>query len=1604
MFTVEEITRAREVMDLFRERLLLGDRNRIFEVLNEPCLKVLRDKYFAGRNPKEISKELLNYNDNRLAPDEKILVCLILLSQNRNNIVLWRKLYELFKISSYTEGKKYAYVCFLIKCEISNNKNDYFSLQLYCVEQGFWVEAHHAAYMGITLGNSTQKQIRGYAAFFCNNANKLVDSPVTNCFDKEKLKHDIQAFLKANMYHLTIKDKYFVKGIFKEMEGDMHGAFEIFKEGYKVHQDPKVLLKWAYNHDYMEEWERFWEQENLNGIRESENYISIIYELLIFAKDLENKELSRQISSFATSYPKSPSGEKLNTFFSDILENNLLGDMIRAFELLYKLYSNDIKVCEIYAKALFNLGRPEEAIGVQDHILYYCSCKDEDYLKSCFKIILSCLIYNKTGKVDQYVKKIDNEGRKLQEKIEIKNGSGGGMPGDNGETERQLKDLLRKWNIYRNRIRLILDLNEKINKAEEGDAIKKAFVNFCTSMSREGLYGMLVFLCKAENTVLSEYDETIEVIRSSGDFEVNKCLLKLFLEKVHKKEPAGGIIKLTGKLNPVFYRFFTDDSSVGLLRMIESIIMKDSVSETRERCISLLESTDGKKELLELMLAVYGHSSLDTGVKLSGLSSERKKELRLEIYSLCMDYFKDNPAYYFLYAQALMDSKRYSEAKEYYRYVAEYKGEIKGKDTSRIMMYACDIIIKAHNNEPVDLSDGIDSGYKVSAFRKIITSEELSDIAEKISSLYQQMNHPAVHIINAFKEKIKGNEIEALRHLENIKDNISLYNDSMINLQHLDKINGDGKMQIDDNEVYTGGFDDDTSIKEGPQPCKAEGNDSLVPVSILLSESEKWHRIDDFLQLVPNICRELTEFPDRCRQNRENYFETLINSAKNRIRNDDSADKAMFYLELAKQAYLLNRRKYFFKFLNQYVCAAISDFDEKKDYERMLVFSYEFLVLIHGEIKADFVVPPSDTEFAFKSLFEAYIRIDRPEDLFNRLKYLDKAIELFRLFNYKHLPNKIGQGPLYIQVYDEIFNFIQDFIIKAERYCVTAEIAEKKKMLSQLSLNTLDLNETISRKVNNPYKGLLHQFISSVDEIFLKEKKQLDKMLDFKAVLLNVDRKLRKNDALQFQVENLAGTKAFNVNVGFIIQKNEKIVFSKELFFDVVYENEKVPVRIDAGLTEEGAYSVIINIRAGDEDKKTVSFTEIFEVVTPSDKAFNFIHDKYPLAVISNKNAFFGRKDILRTIESGLSEGAGNTTFIVYGLRRIGKSSLLYYISNTLNDRFLPVYCDCQNSGNNTTELVYSKFVEPVIYELFDRGIDIELPSIEEFDRNPLLRLASFFREVERKLQDKKLLLLIDEFESIINGVKEGKYSPDVFKTIRSLMQHSKKIRMIIAGGGYLINLLIDEALSISDTSQLVEVSFHEKDEIYEMVQKPYEGIINYLPGSLERIFNLTNGHAYYASLLGKGVINILNREKRYDVYPSDIELSAKSALGANNYSYFGHMWESVPDVTEKIILAAIAEETGYCNDCISFKKLCEITEEIETRYGLSGLLYKTRVSGGVNHLLSMHILTENSPNEYRVSVELWRRWIKKEWPVQYVIENYGNDIEAEINKGGKHA
>ena len=55
------------------------------------------------------------------------------------------------------------------------------------------------------------------------------------------------------------------------------------------------------------------------------------------------------------------------------------------------------------------------------------------------------------------------------------------------------------------------------------------------------------------------------------------------------------------------------------------------------------------------------------------ISSYRKAELRFEVYSLCLNAYNDNIIFYYLCAESLMDIGDYEKAREYLRYVAEYR-------------------------------------------------------------------------------------------------------------------------------------------------------------------------------------------------------------------------------------------------------------------------------------------------------------------------------------------------------------------------------------------------------------------------------------------------------------------------------------------------------------------------------------------------------------------------------------------------------------------------------------------------------------------------------------------------------------------------------------------------------------------------------------------------------------------------------------------------------------------------------------------------------------------------------------------------------------------
>jgi AAA+ ATPase superfamily predicted ATPase len=142
--------------------------------------------------------------------------------------------------------------------------------------------------------------------------------------------------------------------------------------------------------------------------------------------------------------------------------------------------------------------------------------------------------------------------------------------------------------------------------------------------------------------------------------------------------------------------------------------------------------------------------------------------------------------------------------------------------------------------------------------------------------------------------------------------------------------------------------------------------------------------------------------------------------------------------------------------------------------------------------------------------------------------------------------------------------------------------------------------------------------------------------------------------------------------------------------------------------------------------------------------------------MIKNPDEFFGRKDELRTIFSRLSN---LQSCDVSGERKIGKSSLLYYIFMKLRDgdEYMIAYIDLQDAKYHTIE----GFLKYSLHELGDDPKNIL--SSNSLNEN----LIAFSDSIADLSNEIKPVLLIDEFEKLTER-QEG-FNNDFFDAMRSL-------------------------------------------------------------------------------------------------------------------------------------------------------------------------------------------------------------------------------------------
>ena len=355
-------------------------------------------------------------------------------------------------------------------------------------------------------------------------------------------------------------------------------------------------------------------------------------------------------------------------------------------------------------------------------------------------------------------------------------------------------------------------------------------------------------------------------------------------------------------------------------------------------------------------------------------------------------------------------------------------------------------------------------------------------------------------------------------------------------------------------------------------------------------------------------------------------------------------------------------------------------------------------------------------------------------------------------------------------------------------------------------------------------------------------------------------------------------------------------------------------------------------------------------------------------------NLFIGREDIIRQLEELWLRGIQLQSVVIYGHRRMGKTSILRNTANSLDNQVKVAYVNLLKLGDVTQGVGE---VLMAISDEISQVVNILPPNDDDLLKLPELTFNRYFEKVIKNLSG-GLIIAIDEFEKIEDLIKAGKISPDFMGFLRSLVQAHSQVAFAFAGLHTLDEMTADYFQPFFASVLPIRVGFLSRGATGEILANPAieDFLLDYTPEALDKIYDLTYGQPYLVQLVGFHLVRLYNnfvfeqgkpRESVFTV--EDVEaIVTKPEFFQRGSNYFNGVWGQAGennDNTQQVILSHLAKHTAGLN----------INELIE----LTGI-DETDLQNALEVLKRHDVIVENQ-GYWTIIVELFRRWVEKSHP-----------------------
>ena len=392
----------------------------------------------------------------------------------------------------------------------------------------------------------------------------------------------------------------------------------------------------------------------------------------------------------------------------------------------------------------------------------------------------------------------------------------------------------------------------------------------------------------------------------------------------------------------------------------------------------------------------------------------------------------------------------------------------------------------------------------------------------------------------------------------------------------------------------------------------------------------------------------------------------------------------------------------------------------------------------------------------------------------------------------------------------------------------------------------------------------------------------------------------------------------------------------------------------------------------------------------------------------ASESLYMGRSDVFRWIEENLIGKTQPNTLILYGQRRMGKTSTLYQLvggkrGKTIREYpgypIFPVYIDLQRLAGCNTQEFFDRLSREIARNLQKRDVHVDVP--ESWSQNGAVyqEFDDFLDLVEQDLPENGLLVIIlDELEQLQVSVAQELLSKNILPYLRSLMQHRSRVTFVLVGTNQLVEDYWSIIFHVGISREILPLN---REEIESLVREPVAPMVQYDELAVDRIWLAAKGHPYFSQLICHRLVSETNlagsRGKQISI--ADVRDTISNIIDEDD-SHLLHMWNECSHV-EQFVLAAVAgtlpqgEETVSRPEIVSRLReavvndaaIIDALKSLEQRR----LVYKQQVERKLQSRFPRadgwepNIISKDYA--YAISFDLMRGWIVRKRPLGSLLE-----------------